>query len=134
MPLNTPFGYDAHMVASMADESAGYGGFMFKYISNQIIVKIWNGVNEFRIERPTPTYNTWNHYCVIYQRGNYLKLYKNGLYDSSNVVYSGFRNSGNPDIYFGGPVGKKGRFEIDEFAAWETELSPTEINDIYSSY
>ncbi len=98
------------------------------------MVKVFTGLVEYRISTTMPVYNTWTHYCSAYRKGAYLKLYKNGVYSDSDTVYSDVRSSGSPDLYFGGISGYKGQFEIDEFAAWQEELSSTEINDIYNSY
>ena len=132
--IEDPIDYQAHIFASFHDEADDLAGFIFKYIVGSIIVKVFTGLEEYRIQTSSPGYNIWNHYCFVYQRGAYLKLYKNGQYIESNTVISDTRSSGSPDIYFGGMGGYKGHFVLDEFAAWEVELSSAEINDIYDSY
>ena len=132
--IGNPLVYQAHVVASFQDEYAGFAGFIFKYLDGEMLVKVYTGLEEYRIYTTPPVYNTWTHYCSVFKKGAYLHLYENGQYFLGNAVYGETRSSGSPDIYFGGISGYKGHFVLDEFAVWEEELSSAEMNVIYNSY
>lgn len=84
---------------------------------------------------PAPV-NTWTHYAIIFDRGNWL-LYKNGelqtngcfpasqtaaFYSNSKIFYIGRRNVTAGDTFFEG--------KLNDFRIYDHALSPKEVKEI----
>lgn len=74
----------------------------------------------------------WEHVTATYNAG-LMKLYKNGIYQSStNFTYSGTTAVAQP-LWFGrGPGGNHYTGDADDVGIWNRALSDSEITDLYT--
>ena len=87
----------------------------------------------------TLSLNTWVHGVVTFNGSNTIKIYVNGSLDGSKTDVSGV-NIEDIDIVIGartnnGNTGKELYFNgsIDEAAIWNTELTSTQVSEIYNA-
>jgi len=87
----------------------------------------------------TLSLNTWYHGVVTFNGSNTIKIYVNGSLDGSKTDVSGV-NIEDIDIVIGartnnGNTGKELYFDgfIDEVGIWDTELTSTQVSEIYSA-
>jgi hypothetical protein len=79
------------------------------------------------------TLNVWEHYVATYNAG-IMRLYKNGVFESTTTFTHTNVTSANLPLYIGRGVGGayfKG--SIDDVGIWGRVLNDTEINDLYNS-
>ncbi len=74
----------------------------------------------------------WEHIVATYNAG-IMKLYKNGIYQSStSFTYTGTISAVQP-LWFGrGPGGNHYTGDADDVGIWNRELTPSEIIDLYT--
>jgi hypothetical protein len=75
--------------------------------------------------------NEWHH-CMITWNGTLLKIYSDGVLDKFSTAFSGVLMGGRLRCggYAGGGINSV--CILDELAFWDTELSETQVSEVYA--
>ncbi len=92
----------------------------------------WIDYPSGQLTAPTLNRGEWSHVVATYD-GSTMKLYTNGILKNS-ASYTGNITSANTPYILGAYYGSSNVFngQVDEIAIWNTSLSATEIQTIYS--
>ena len=132
--INSPTGGTGHLISNTDAASAGYRTLLSTIASGTSFIVFDDAGTDFTVNAPISVVDTWEHYVVTLDVGNYISIYKNGIFVAQTSISGSTFNTTDNGFEIGnaaytGTAAYNGK--IMNVIIYDRVLSLNEVKDLY---